>query len=505
MTQAVSVRRDGDLFQARIFWLRAAMLLVPDSGVTKVCFETGPKAFDDIWVNYAVGRGPRAWDGSTVEREHLQCKWHTRPGTYGYAELADPAFINANARSLLGRAHDAYGNYIEENGSNNIRFKLLTNWQIQNQDPLRQAIAARSGSLRADRLSEGKTDRSAMGALRRLWREHLDLSDEDLLGFAPHLAINSAGSHDELREYLELRLMMAGLHVPPRTESALIYDELIFAWMAQGRREFEATDLRNAVAEEGLLSDGAKKTFSLGIKSFEHAIDPIEDRCATVLDLTSEFDQRFIRDSRDWAEHLLPQIQTFLVDAAKTESSLCIVLDAHLSLSFAAGAAVDIKSGREIEIEQRTLGKAIWSANDQEPQNDWATWEIDRSTEAFEDTEHLVVALSVTHDIADAVEQYAQADIGHGIGFLGLKLVGGASAQSVRCGRHAFDLAASAVQAIRTANPSRRKVHLFLAAPNAFAFFLGQRHALIEPVQLYEFDFEGKKTGSYIPSLRFPG
>lgn len=504
MTQAVSVRRDGDLFQARMFWLRAAMLLVPNSGVTKVGFETGPKAFDDIWVDYALDRGARSWDGSTIEREHIQCKWHTTPGTYGYAQLADPEFINAKSRSLLNRAHDAYTDYIDSSGGGNIRFKLLTNWQIQNEDPLRRAIAARSGSLRADRLSEGKTDRSAMGGLRRLWREHLGLTDEDLLLFAPHLAINSSGSLDELRDNLELRLMMAGLDAPQGSESALIYDELIFAWMAQGHREFEAANFREAVAKEGLLNDSPKNTFSLGVKSFEHALDPIEDRCAAVLDLTPQFDQRFLKDTRDWTEHLMPQIKAFLVDHAKGEHNLRIVLDAHLSLSFAAGAAIDLKSGRGVEIEQRTLGKAIWSANDQEPQTDWDMWKINGTTDSSEASENLVVAIGLTHNIADAVEQYAKTEIGSGIDFLGLKLVGGASAQSVQCGRHAFDLAASAVEAVRKANPSRRTVHLFLAAPNTFAFYLGQRHSLIEPIQLYEFDFEGKKTGSYQPSLRLP-
>ena len=87
MTQAVAVRRDGDTFQARQFWLRAARLLDPSSPVTRVGFESGPKSFDDIWVEYAPGREPNAHDGAPLLRERLQCKWHVAPGTYGYADV----------------------------------------------------------------------------------------------------------------------------------------------------------------------------------------------------------------------------------------------------------------------------------------------------------------------------------------------------------------------------------------------------------------------------------
>lgn len=46
------VRRDGDNFQARIFWRKAVCLLDPNSPVIRVGFESGPKGFDDVWVEY---------------------------------------------------------------------------------------------------------------------------------------------------------------------------------------------------------------------------------------------------------------------------------------------------------------------------------------------------------------------------------------------------------------------------------------------------------------------
>ena len=52
MARANVARRHGDDFQARHFWLNAASLLDPHSPVIKVAYETGPKAFDDILIEY---------------------------------------------------------------------------------------------------------------------------------------------------------------------------------------------------------------------------------------------------------------------------------------------------------------------------------------------------------------------------------------------------------------------------------------------------------------------
>src|SRR5262245_22422997 len=107
MTQAVTVRRDGDAFQARVFWWHAARLLDSESPLTRVAFEIGPKGFDDIWLEFAPSKGPLDQYGQPLRREHIQCKWHATPDSYGHAHLIDPEFINANARSFLQRARNA--------------------------------------------------------------------------------------------------------------------------------------------------------------------------------------------------------------------------------------------------------------------------------------------------------------------------------------------------------------------------------------------------------------
>ncbi|MCC5074368.1 SAVED domain-containing protein [Xanthomonas campestris pv. plantaginis] len=49
-----------------------------------------------------------------------------------------------------------------------------------------------------------------------------------------------------------------------------------------------------------------------------------------------------------------------------------------------------------------------------------------------------------------------------------------------------------------------RTIHLFMAAPNGFAFLAGQRRPLMGRVTLYEFDFDQARNGSYMPSLTLP-
>ena len=498
MTEAVTVRRDGDTFQARMFWLCAARLLFPDSPIARVAFETGPKSFDDIWVDYAAGHGQLDQYGQPLDREHIQCKWHVTPGSYGYAALVDPEFINANVRSLLQRAFDAH----RAAGGAGVRFKLLTNWLVDRDDPLRAMIGARSGALRHNRLFDDTTDRSRAGGVRKLWRDHLEIDDDELRAFAGALAFGQArDTLEELRDMLDPVLLGAGLRRIPISESVFPYDDLVFQWMAQGRLEFDRASLVDACRGENLLGGAAPTTICFGVKSFEHPIDPLQMRCAELLDLTPEFDERFIRDEGDWSGKLYAKLSTFLLEAARRHERLRLALDAHASLAFAAGSVLDPKAGRVVELEQRSPGRQFWTPNDQDLDPAWPSVELER-IELGRDGAEFALAVGFTHDIAQDVVNYAGANLPNVSTVLVCRLAGGARADAVKCGRHAFDLAQRIASESRAATGA--PIHLFVAAPNALTFFLGQRRALLGRVTLYEFDFEGTRDRSYRPSLTLP-
>lgn len=505
MAKAILARRDGDTFQGRQFWRKACGLLDPESPIVRLGFESGPKGFDDIWVDYELSRGIQDQAGNSLHREHIQCKWHVTPDTFGYAELIDPEFINANAVSLLQRLHKAFGSFGGKEAG--ARYRLLSNWRIRPKDPLRQLVNQRSHTLRLDLLYATATERSAMGAIRKLWMDHLGLDETTLRELLYALAISEAtNSLDDTRYGLDPLLRIAGLMRPPPHQSSFVYDDVIFQWMAQGRVEFDAASLREACARDGLLAAQAEpRPMVFGVKSFEHATDKLEDRCTRVLNLVPHFLDRQIRPDADWAKTLYPELKGFLLDAAKTGDRIRLILDAHLTLSFAAGSVLNIKSGRTVEIEQRVLGKEIWAPDDRLSAEQEFGWVFD--VENLAAAGDIAVAVSLTHDTTPRVRGYISAALPNLRTLLLASPAGGSGARSVTSGHHAFELAEALAARIKAENEKKGAaghVHLFVAAPGAFSFYLGQRQVSFGKVTVYEFDFEGGQGGSYQPALTLP-
>lgn len=503
MTQAVAVRRDGDAFQARIFWRKAVCLLDPTSPVVRVGFESGPKGFDDVWVEYEPERAPQDQEGQSILREHIQCKWHVTISDFSHADLADPEWINANRYSLLQRARKAQLEYAKD--GKGARFQLLTNWRIGQNDPLRPLIHQRYKTLRLDGLFSTKTDASATGAIRKLWREHLGIDDAELRLLTRTLALHTdSSSLDDHREYLDVHFENRGLRRVPQNQSSFLYDDVAFQWMAQGRLEFTRNNFREACRRENLLVQDVRSHVVFGVKSFEHAFDRLEDRCTSVLNLISHFDDRTVRDQDDWTSTLYPKLKDFLLGAARNEQNLRLILDAHITLAFAAGSVLNIKSGRAVEIEQRTIGRQVWHAADMPPDPTWPSWQFDVEKIADQPGE-IAIAVSLTHEITPAVRTHIKQSL-PGVSILLIARPScGPGARSVACGRHAFELAETLAQRLNAERlDSSAITHLFIAAPNGFTFFLGQRQPSFGRTTLYEYDFEGTMGGGYKPSLLLP-
>lgn len=501
MTQAVSVRREGDIFQARMFWLKAARMLAPDCPIIKVGFEQGPKSFDDIWVEYDPARCLQDQEGRPLLREHIQCKWHVTPDTYGYAHLLDPEFINAEKHSFLQKARQAQVDHAPDGiGS---RFRLLTNWRVA--DPLRKLIIQRSSTLSIDRLFATKTARSETGKIRKDWCDHLGIDEEELRVFARTLALSEAvDSLESVQEMLNDLFRGVGLQCVYGDQLVFPYDELVFNWMAQGRQEFDRASLREACAKEGLLQTAKGGGIVYGVKSFEHPIDQLGDRCVEVLNFVPNFNDRPIRDDADWSKTLYPALRAFLLSAAKKSDNLRLALDAHITLAFAAGSVLNVKSGCEVELEQRTGDRKIWRAGDSTADPSWATWTFEREI-LNPDGSGQVVIVSLTHDIVADVKRYLVGTFPSAGRILIARPASGVGGRCVASGQHALMLAESLAQRIATEQAvGRQTIHLFIAGPNVFTFFLGQQQPRLGQITLYEFDFEGFHGGSYTPSLTLP-
>jgi hypothetical protein len=343
-----------------------------------------------------------------------------------------------------------------------------------------------------------------MGKVRKLWAEHLGIDEEELRTLAGVLALSETTlSLDQMREQLDLIFRSIGLRRIPANESAFPYDDLPYQWMTQDRLEFDRASFRALCERDIGAPEDRPKVY--GVKSFEHKTDKLEDRCSAVLNLLGNFNERLIRPDSDWANMLYPALSSFLIAAAKASEKLRLVLDTHLSLSFAAGSVLDIKSGRAVELEQRTIGKVIWSAQDKPLDPAWPGWGV--QAESIEgDGNEIAVAVSITHDTSNAVRAYVKRKLPAVRTLMSFTPGTSPGATAITCGHHAFRLAESLTNQIRMARTaaSQSRLHLFMAAPGGFAFFQGQRCVALGALTLYEFDFEATNDGSYEPSLSLP-
>lgn len=507
MTQAVNARRDGDAFQARIFWLKAAKLLEEDGAIIAVGFENGPKGFDDVFVEYGSNRGPMDQFGKPIDIDRMQCKWHVTAGWYTHLDLTSPDYINATSTSFLQRALAAYRADVKASRRSTVG--LVTNHAPAQDDLLFELIRTKSWCLNVDKLFAGKTAASKSGSVRKAWADHLGLDESALRDLCVRLRLNRTyESLDHLRERVDEAFKYYGLIPIGVSRSASEYDDLAFQWAGQGRNRFDRKSFKEACLTEGLLATRKPNVRVYGVKSFEHAIDRLEDRCVETLNLVSQFDGRAILEPRDWLDKLNPDLRAFLTKAAQESGSdVRLSLDAHSTLAFAAGAVLDTKSGRRVEIEQRTPSRAVWAADDTAVDASWPRWQFE-TTDIDATRRGLAVAVSLSRDASVDVKAFIASSLPDVGRLLVAAPVGGTSQTGVRCGAHANLLAEELASQISTVRKSFGsppvQVHLFIAAPNGFTFFLGRHAATMWPLTLYEFDFETTRSGSYEPSLQLP-
>ena len=505
MTTAVNAPRYGHAFQARIFWRYAARLLSPTTAVCKVGFESGPRGFDDVWVEYAPDRGLLDQFGRRLEVERFQCKWHLGNGTFTHVNLTDPKYSGAMTTSLLQRARDAY--LSDQTSGIASRIRLMTNHRAHLDDVLHKLIEQQHHTLKLDEFFEGLTKRSKYWSARLVWKQHLKVDEVELRAFCERLALTSVSeSLDDFRQNMDEALHAYGLKQSDPGSSSTVYDQLPYDWLAQGRNEFDAKSFREACGDEKLFVDQTPPPVRVfGVKSFEHGFDRLEARCDKVLSLLPEFSDRYLRPEFTWERDLLPKLDAFIRTAGQQEQRLRLAMDTHLTLAFAAGTVLDTKSGKFVELEQRTQGRAaIWAPDDASVDPNWPGWTFNEFELESGGTE-MAVAVSITRTTEKQVRAHLQGQ--SNIGRLVIACLTVRTSQAaVKNGSHADQLADQLANYLKDARVgtgacARAPLHLFMAVPNSFAFFLGRHIKVLRPVTLYEFDVDGERGGGYVPSL----
>lgn len=504
MSNSVTPKWHGDNYQARIFWENVLNLLDSTSGVKEVSFEAdGPKAFDDVVVKY----DPPRVSGRThrVTADYHQVKWHVEyGGRFGFKDFIDPSFIGATSFSILQRLQQA-----RKNATADACFTFVTVYRVTDNDQLGQLISGVDKSLLVEKLFDGTTDKSRMGEVRKLWREHLQLStDDELREIVTGLRIfEGHRSLDELRAQINLKAQVVGLLTCDKN-SDFRYDELARQLKSKNLNVLTRAILEKFCQEEGLLV--GKTTIDtdpflvIAIRSFLGiAADIVGAAPENTLMLVEHFNQRYLREGADWQSDIRPKVNAFLQSSSKKSPRLRIILDAHASIAFLAGAILDFKSATEVELIQKgRVGSRTWRADDRSAGP--TSFPVFTVTEdSIGRGQEIAIAINISHDVEGHAKKYISTTL-PGVGTLvSFSLPTGPGQQSISSGSHAAALSEQVSKTIRglKTDDSDITIHIFAACPNAFLFFLGQHHQGIAPCIVYEFDFDRRGNKSYQPSF----
>ena len=502
MADAVVARWHGDNYQARVFWENALNLLSPHSCVVEVTFEAdGPKAFDDVVVKYDP---PVARSGpDRISADYHQVKWHVDTGgRFGYEDFTEPDFIGARSFSLLERLRQA-----RRTAPASARFTFLTTYRVRDGDPLARLISGNDKTLLVERLFDGTTDRSSMGRVRKCWREHLELEDDERLRAVVSglRIVDGHRSLQELREQINVKAEAAGVLTCNAAESDFRYDELARQLKARKLNALNREALLQLCEEEGLLvgrPTDPDPFLPIAIRSFlGPAADIVGAAPEDTLLLTDEFRQRYLQEGHEWQRDVRPKVERFLREAVKKSPKLRLILDAHASIAFLAGAVLDLKSGVETQLVQKgRVGTRTWRAADGSGAKG-SKFEIGEEQLARE--RDIVIAISVSQPTVAQVRAYLDKNL-PGVGkLISCAMPTGPGQKNVAGGEHAAALAEQVSNCVREVKEKDADafVHIFAAAPNALLFYLGQHHQAIAPCIVYEFDFDRRGNKTYQPSF----
>lgn len=502
MANAVTASWHGNNYQARVFWDNALNLLMPHSCVAEVTFEAnGPKAFDDVVVKYDP---PVARSGpGRVSAEYHQVKWHVeRGGRFGYEDFIKPKFIGAATVSLLQRLQQACAR-----APTSAQFTFLTTYRIKDQDPLAALISGNDRSLLVERLFDGTTDRSRKGRVRKCWREHLSLNDdEELQSVVGRLrVVDGHRSLQELREQINFKAHAVGLLACDAADSDFRYDELARQLKVRGLSGLNREALLKICQEEGLLVERSTEPdpfLSIAIRSFlGPASDIVGAAPENTLMLTEEFRQRYLQEGREWQRDIRPKVERFLQAAIRKRATLRLILDAHASIAFLAGTVLHLKSGVETLLVQKgRVGTRTWRVDDASATKG-KRFNIDE--EQLGGGRDIAVGISVSQQTTSQVREYVGAELPHVGKFLACAMPAGPGHQTVAGGQHAAALAeqvSNHVRMVKEDDPDA-VIHVFAAAPNSLLFYLGQHHQAMAPCIVYEFDFDRQAHKTYQASF----
>lgn len=257
--------------------------------------------------------------------------------------------------------------------------------------------------------------------------------------------------------------------------------------------------------EEAGMNTTGDKPKTIAIRSMAGLQDDVikKDKVDDILDLTDHFNGRFLQNGT-W-EDIKQEVSSFLKSTITAGKDYHFYIPLHCSLAFFVGRELPVKYGADISIYQPApgSGRQLWQHSgvdaDIKDADDWIIEEHEINPGGTK----MGVALSVTHNIRANVETFIRKHI-PGISRLVHVSLPKPKPGSIKSADHAFDASYEAVMAIREKYRELgvSRVHLFMAAPNVFSFYLGQHSILLRNITMYEYNLDSGIHDDYFPSIQ---
>lgn len=496
LSNAVAARDFGDIYQAMVFWKYAVQML-GISDIKEIGYEYGEvKSFDDVVIYYS---NEQRFRDAYIDADYFQIKFHMKQlEEFTMDNLLDPAFINAKKNSFLQNVVNAYRN--EKIDFSRSRFTMYSVWRIKSGDILNKLISNVDKTFDLNKLQEGKTSNSEMGALRQRLCKELSVTENELLNILRQVRIKDGQEcFDDLKEQLNRDFSYYKLQPWTDSKDTLPYCDLVHAWNRNGIHIVKKDNIKKSLEKEKLFLT-TKDAASIAVKSFTRYTEWLDGWASDILDLTNILDKRELQSGYSWGD-IFQAIEQFVCGRLDNTIEYHIALETLLSVSFTAGRILNPKSGIKVIPVQKTLDGHVDWKRDTIDEMKYSRFVVSDKMLCSGASE-VAISIGVTHDIRKAVQSFienSQLKIGLHKEFL-LEDFGN---DAVKDGTHAWQLAKQISREIsKHADIIKQgRLHLFIAGPNSLMFYLGMQSMMYGKIQLYEFN---PKKNTYYSTILFP-
>jgi len=241
---------------------------------------------------------------------------------------------------------------------------------------------------------------------------------------------------------------------------------------------FEQGKLRVAINTPDAVFDPVFMPDCFGVIGVRTRTDfnaTVDDRCQFFCDLAEHFSDAA---QLDWAA-AEAQLRSFLrapgLRACLERCEPMIHLDCGGSIALLAGRLLGAQS--RVSPLQGRPARALWKPDRALPLPAESPWELDERPSMG--AKKLAVSISLSNDARPLVGAHL-AELGVSVDWVDFRVRGGAHQQAVEGADHANALARTLARELQALRAKHRvdEVDLFVSAPNAFMFLLGQQGAV---------------------------